>query len=199
VADFTYDESDRHYYDEDGNQVSRDDLRQWILLAIAYAAGNIKRHSERLVAGKITREEWYEVVLDEIANEHTAFAAVAAGGFDQMGPGDWNRLAVILADQDDYLQNFAADIEAGLVSEAQLLARAALYAEAGFSTFENLLRQVEIDSGEPTEEVRRDVGDASECETCVWAASQGWQPIGTLPDIGDSECAVNCRCFFEYR
>lgn len=34
---------------------------------------------------------------------------------------------------------------------------------------------------------------------CVDYALSGWQPIGTLPPIGDSQCGQNCECRFEFR
>jgi len=37
------------------------------------------------------------------------------------------------------------------------------------------------------------------CNGCLEQASLGWQPIGTLDDIGDEECNMNCLCNFEYR
>ncbi len=36
------------------------------------------------------------------------------------------------------------------------------------------------------------------CHDCPPLAEMGWVPIGTLPDIGDSECGGLCLCHFEY-
>ncbi len=48
-------------------------------------------------------------------------------------------------------------------------------------------------------EERRVLGDALHCEDCPPLAALGWQPIGTLPMIGDTECGGHCHCHFEYR
>ena len=37
------------------------------------------------------------------------------------------------------------------------------------------------------------------CHDCPPLAALGWQPAGTLPDIGESECGGLCLCTFEYR
>ncbi len=37
------------------------------------------------------------------------------------------------------------------------------------------------------------------CPTCKAAVDAGWQPIGTLPKIGQSECISECHCFFRWR
>ncbi len=36
------------------------------------------------------------------------------------------------------------------------------------------------------------------CHDCPPLAAMGWVPLGTLPDIGDSECDGLCLCHFEY-
>ncbi len=48
-------------------------------------------------------------------------------------------------------------------------------------------------------EERRVLGDAMHCLDCPPLAALGWQPIGTLPMIGDTECGGHCHCHFEYR
>ncbi len=37
------------------------------------------------------------------------------------------------------------------------------------------------------------------CPDCPPIAALGWQPIGTLPMIGDTECGGLCLCHFEFR
>ncbi len=48
-------------------------------------------------------------------------------------------------------------------------------------------------------EERRVLGPAEHCSDCPPLAALKWQPIGTLPDIGDSECNGHCKCHFEYK
>ena len=36
------------------------------------------------------------------------------------------------------------------------------------------------------------------CTDCPPLAAMGWQPVGALPDIGESECGGLCLCHFEY-
>jgi hypothetical protein len=37
------------------------------------------------------------------------------------------------------------------------------------------------------------------CKGCKAESSKGWQPIGTLLEIGDCECMGGCDCYFEWR
>jgi hypothetical protein len=46
---------------------------------------------------------------------------------------------------------------------------------------------------------RRVLGPADHCPECPGLASTGWQPLGLLPDIGDTVCRAHCACHFEYR
>ena len=36
------------------------------------------------------------------------------------------------------------------------------------------------------------------CQTCISQSRMGWQPVGTLNEIGDSECMGSCDCYFEW-
>jgi hypothetical protein len=49
------------------------------------------------------------------------------------------------------------------------------------------------------DEERRVLGVADHCPGCLEQAGLGWQPIGTLDEIGTEECGNNCRCEYEYR
>jgi hypothetical protein len=72
-----------------------------------------------------------------------------------------------------------------------------LYRESGYAALERFERREKINDGY-TEEIRI-LGAADHCRSCLEYAGMGWQPIGTLPEIGDSECNMNCKCEFEYR
>jgi hypothetical protein len=36
------------------------------------------------------------------------------------------------------------------------------------------------------------------CKTCIDQSRKGWKPLGTLNEIGDSECMGSCDCYFEW-
>ena len=73
-----------------------------------------------------------------------------------------------------------------------------MYGQAPRGTFEEMRRRYERTSNGMTLE-RRILGAADHCDDCLEAAALGWQPIGTLPAIGDSRCMTNCHCEFDYR
>ena len=95
-----------------------------------------------------------------------------------------------------------------------LLVRSDLYASAARGTYEDTGTYVNQVYGGRTQE-RRALGDAEHCHTvrtraeavmaqpglegCVELAAKGWQPIGSLPKIGQSPCRSNCKCTKIYR
>jgi hypothetical protein len=83
------------------------------------------------------------------------------------------------------------------MSSFQFIARAESYGDAVWASGQDSNR-----SGAKTQgynEERRVLGDAIHCFDCPPLANMEWQPIGTLPMIGDTECGGHCHCHFEYR
>ncbi len=81
----------------------------------------------------------------------------------------------------------------------QFVARAEQYGDAPWGAAQEVNRKRMTRNGDYTMERRihgRLVDDM--CETCRNAVAMGWQPVGVLPRIGDSECLGNCHCYFQY-
>jgi hypothetical protein len=64
------------------------------------------------------------------------------------------------------------------------------------NTFEESLRRAALYAGCRWE--RRVVGDGGCCADCRAAAAMNWQPLGSLPEVGDTPCLTDCTCHFEY-
>ncbi len=82
----------------------------------------------------------------------------------------------------------------------QFEARAEQYGDATWGAAQEVQRKRMIRGGLYTEEKRvhgKLVDDM--CETCSAAVAAGWQPIGTLPRIGQSECMGSCHCYFVWK
>jgi hypothetical protein len=95
------------------------------------------------------------------------------------------------------LHNRARDI----LNETQALdgtlpARAKMYSEASWGVAENV-RRAEMASRGMTQEARM-MGGTHHCEDCPPLASLGFQPLGSLPPIGATQCSSGCRCYFVY-
>jgi hypothetical protein len=97
-----------------------------------------------------------------------------------------------------FMSSFISEITAGNLSEAQIAARFDMYGDGISKTYWGAQTAVQSASGF-TEE-RRILNGDNHCDDCIGYASQGWQPIGTLPEPGDEcQCISNCNCGKEYQ
>jgi hypothetical protein len=80
----------------------------------------------------------------------------------------------------------------------QFIARAESYGSVVWGASQEIARAT-IKNNRIFDQERRWMAVAEHCQSCPEAAAMGWQPIGTLPPIGDSECMNNCKCSFSYR
>jgi len=85
-----------------------------------------------------------------------------------------------------------------VMSAKQFVARAESYGGSAWQA-QNILRAKGQPPGtlEMRVHLRRD--RHAECATCTAQTAMGWQPVGTLLPIGDSECLGNCDCFFAFK
>lgn len=203
-SNYRWNETAGRYIGPNGRFVSNASVRLEVDVAAQAASRNMQTISERLQAGDITVKEWQAGMMGEIKSLHTAEAAAARGGWDQMSQSDWGWTGREIRRQYDYLDRFAKEIESGKQPlNGRLLVRAGMYGQAGRGTFEEMQRRYQRQRGATQE--RRVLGIAEHCTAaggapgCFDLASKGWQPIGTLPRIGAATCRTHCKCHFEYR
>jgi hypothetical protein len=142
--------------------------------------------------------DFHEAMADQIALLHSS-AAVAANANDiELDPEAQAILDGELGQQLAYLDRFVHQIASGEQDlDDSLLSRAAMYVQAARKTFTEIARGKQADAGYQWERRVLEEG-ADHCDECIEAAEMGWQPIGTLPPLGDATCLTNCKCSFEY-
>lgn len=154
--------------------------------------------AERLREGKLTPEQWENEMRKEIKALHIIAAALAKEGIENLTAADYGYIGAKLKQEYKYLRNFRLQIERGSVKleSNAFLRRAASYTVNSRESFYKVLR---TDTQSYTQERRVLDPKAIHCQTCIDEARKGWQPIGTLRKIGDSECKINCQCRFHFR
>jgi hypothetical protein len=210
VSLFGWSEESGRYRDlSTGRFVPFVDVRNALELIIDASGARMNLLTDQLIAEQISLAEWQIGMMEEIKTAHTAAAAAARGGWAQMSQADWGATGRLIRDQYDFLRNFAGEIASGKQRlDGTARVRTQLYAQAPRGTFEEMRRRYErLMNG--MEEERRMLGEADHCssdddpsgerEGCLELAALRWQPIGSLPRIGDSVCIVNCHCRFIYR
>lgn len=152
----------------------------------------------KLRRGEVSLAEWQLAMREQIKAMHLTSAMVAKGGREQMTQADWGRAGREIRRQYEYLDRFAGQVAKGeWPLDGRLNTRAKLYGDAARKTYEQQRRAMGIEKS-LTEE-RRILHAQESCPDCIEYAGRGWQPIGSLPVLGDSICRTNCKCTFEFR
>jgi hypothetical protein len=195
---YIWDARTRRYRGAGGRFVSAAAVRAELDKSIDAAAVAMREASESLRAGGMSLAQWELRMAEEIRNSYLASTALAKGGWARMTPSDYGRAGRAIRSQYEYLRKFAAQIASGQQKlDGTLGRRAGLYIQASRGAYEETRRRDEAERGMDEERRVRHARDS--CETCVTEAGKGWQAIGSLRQIGDSQCLSRCRCTFEYR
>ncbi len=150
--------------------------------------------------------------------------AMAMTGNDPLSGADLAEADRLAGAQDDYFDRFRDEIIAegapGVakpfdlskplqvieptpsMTPPQFVARAEMYGTAVWGAAQSLVRKRHHRTpAKGLDQERRIHGFPidDQCQTCSEQTHLGWQPLGTLLDIGDSECLNNCHCYFIYR
>lgn len=160
----------------------------------------------KLANREITVAEWQKGMHRVIADTINANVAASKGGWAQMDAKARGEAAQQIKQQlggikkwnSRGLRGFAADIESGVQKlDGSFINRAMMYVNSGRKGYEITKRKDMIAFGMTEERNIRHATDS--CVGCLAATAAGWQPIGTLPMIGDRDCLTNDKCTFEHR
>jgi hypothetical protein len=158
----------------------------------------MRDQTQSLIDGRLPLATWTVQMMASIKALHLTATAVAAGGWQQMDQSWFGWTGQQIRQQYRWLIKFSVEISTGAQKlDGTAVARSALYAAAARSTHRAALRR--LAGFRAAGEERRVLGVADHCRTCLDQAKLKWQPFGTLRRIGDSECRINCRCWFEFR
>lgn len=155
----------------------------------------------------LRQTEFYTMMRERIKRAYIEQYLVGRGGRDQMTPADWGSIGGMLAEQYRYLEGFAAEVEAGELSQRQINARARMYIRSSKEAYERGRRRwlLSLDERDKPTEVRWILQPAEHCPDCVAFASLRWIPLtddafgGCFPGSGCTQCLTNCQCFLDYR
>ena len=199
TQDYRWNEAASRYIAENGRFVPRAIVDVALEQTIAGSQNEMVLLSERLQNGSLSVAEWRSAMGQQVKLLHTAEAALARGGWAQMTPSDWGWVGSQVKKQYQFLDKFAGQIASGKQPlNGRFFQRVRMYAAAGRGTFEEMRRRyMRIHKGAAEE--RRLLGIAEHCDDCVEYADRSWQPVGTLPAIGQSQCLTHCKCHFEFR
>lgn len=135
MSDWTYDESARRYRGPSGRFLSasseralRDDFLSRKQAETATLAGQVARQ-------EITVQQWEKRMQRVVQEVHGVQYAYGAGGRRQVTDDGWRQLGDVVQRQHEYLRNFAGQLKRGELTEAQIAARAGMYADAANASY----------------------------------------------------------------
>lgn len=196
---FTFDEElQRYKYANNGKLVPEKSIRAAVRRLGAALRRQMREETISLYLGEITPQRWYESMAELMKTGYRAAVDAASGGAP-LTQAELNAFKEMMEKQFGYLNRFARQLESGEQAlNGRAFQRAGMYGDAANDIFQNWKMGEMRTAG--FDEYRRVLEAAVEnCPTCVEEADKGWQPIGTLKEIGDSECRTNCHCYYEYR
>jgi hypothetical protein len=196
---FVFDEAlQRYRYQATGRLVPDKAIRAGVRRLANAARRQMREETISMYLGEITPQQWYDAMAGLMKSAYGAAVDAASGGA-QLTQAELTRFTKMMEEQFGYLNRFAKQLENGEQAlNGTAISRAGMYGDATNDVFENWKR---YEMGQAGFDEERRAMDASveNCETCIGEADKGWQPIGTLKALGDSECLTNCHCYFEYR
>lgn len=199
---YTWDDRLRNYVDlSTGRMVKRSEIADLLRSVTDRAGDTMAALGERVANGKITPREFYEAMATTVRQSYNANAALARGGWAQMTPADWGRNGHALRVEYERLRAFAQEIQDGKLSltqrplsEAQIVARARLYADSAYGRYWQITDERARAAGLKQGRTRT-AGDDRVCEICRGEERKGWQPIVSFrPPLYHA----GCRCDAEY-
>lgn len=120
---------------------------------------------QQVIDGAAMLQTWETSMRAELKALHGTMYLYGRGGLHAMQPSDWERASTIVRDQWDYLRGFTLALSAEDLSEAQALARARSYADAGHGTHAEAM-----------------------------ARTYDGLRLPAMPGDGNTQCKQNCRC-----
>lgn len=154
----------------------------------------------RLSSGELTLQQWTLSMRQIVKNSHIDSAILARGGRRQMTQADWGTLGAQIRFQYQKLQEFAQDVAAGRLSEAEIRRRSRMYVDAARSSYHTGGQGAAREAG--LDEERNVLHAAESCEgvrSCQGETRRGWVELGGLIPIGQRLCGPACQCEIIYR
>jgi hypothetical protein len=154
-----------NYRDADNNLLTEGDIRALLGRFLERQRGRAEAATRQLTTGELTVPEWETEMRWIIKNSVGAAYMLGRGGRNAMEIRDWGRVGRMAASQYRFLNQFAAQLVAGSVSEGRAIARAMLYPLS-----------------------------AKQAQSSGYTRAIGGPDLPAYPGDGSTQCLGNCLC-----
>jgi hypothetical protein len=169
-------------------------------------AGELATMASAAATGQVPPFQWHNAMRQAIKDAQVVNAAVGRGGIPSLQDSDFAAIGETVAFQEQRLEFFANDMEAGAVKASSAGWRAAAYAKSAISTYHGMRTEAGKAAGYTLE--RNILGSAEHCywnsdkpqprPDCPSLSHLGWISIGQMPLIGSRLCLWNCHCHIQF-
>lgn len=220
---FAWNPKTQMYTDRHGGRLDGAHMKRLGVMVNAAVRMEMQDHARDMATGITTIDAWEDRQAEDVKSIYLAMVALADGGFDKITNADKERLTVgdeaWLRFSLERLQAFASDVaiardtgpnadgklpDMGTVEE--IVNRAGMYADSANGVYEEQRtdshKRATDSDGVALYLFERNIlamgEDVDHCQECPEISAAGWQPIGSLPRIGERECLMRCLCGMEY-
>ncbi len=196
MTEFEFEKKSQRYRRKDNKRyISFDAVAELREKAIADTQTNVESITQQMIDGDITVDFWEREMMANIKTRTIQLYQLGKPG--EIDASDRGKLGNQVRFQYDKLWRFRNDILEEKLSEAQIKYRARMYLDKTRWAFEEGRRRSHYKAGYIWEKRDRNVQDS--CVECIGYEAMGWQPLNTLPKVGEScTCRANCKCTFAY-
>lgn len=124
---YVYSQTERRYRDQGGRFVSQSRVRAAANSIVVNGESRAAALTDELLAGRLSPADWRELFQEQVKHRDINEYLLGRGGRNAMTSEDWGRIGRFLRDEYRRLDGFQSDIEAGLLSDAEIRSRARQY------------------------------------------------------------------------
>jgi hypothetical protein len=192
--DLIWNDKEKIYYHANGRKISQYQMLQLIRREQKAFNQDIDVYTRGLLNKAISFEDYQKLVKESVRDSHVQMMRLGRGGKERTAAIHYLDVANELREnQYPPLRDLFQQLADGKLSEAQLKARLKAYIKASKISFERG-RESQQAMIKPME-VRLLGSTDRHCSDCIYYASRGIQPLGTLPVPGQAcQCRQNCLC-----
>lgn len=185
------------YQTAKGKEIPYESVRGSIEKVAADTSAKLRNLTQQFVDKKIDLPSWSTQSEALIRKSLISSGQIAAGGKAQLSASLNGKLGSIVKFHLGKFRDMGLARERGEVSDAQLLARADMYADATVGTYEQIHHKVKSDAG--YKQVKNILGSGESCSECLAITALGYMPTAKFKPPGTRKCMSRCKCGSHYK
>ncbi len=187
------------YTDDRGQKVSKAQILKLTEKEQRILERKLDRTTQNLINNRIDAFEWERQVQQDLKQSHLKMVALGAGGKDNITPRHRGQVGAALRQEYNRLFDFRKQIQAGEISDKQMLWRTKSYARSIKQSYYRSEQLTRAQNGATLAKRTLDV-NAKHCPECPTYATKGFVPIEQVVPPGvRCSCRGNCKCTVVYR